>query len=412
MAANSQDKFKLASNGTRPSPTTLTALKSIGASSISVGALTGWPTTTGVDFCIYNVDTSGNKIAGSQTDWSGVASGTTISGLTLRAGTDNGYSVGAIVEAGPVAAWADDMASGMAVGHNQDGTHATSLPLTTPQITTSINDSNGNEVIKTPATASAVNEITVTNAATGSGPLISATGGDTNIDLKLSPKGTGQMQLYADNGWRPGSGTWTYASSTTFTVPAVDAAQMSAGTKIWLTQTSSKYFYVTGVSGTTITVTAGTDYTVANAAITAPYYSNSTSPANFPGHFAFTPSWTNLSVGNGTNVGYFSMNGKNVDVRFSLVLGSTSSVSGSITVDFPVTSSSSFSAGQVIGSALLNDNGVGNYYGPAIWATTTTFSFYVSNGQTDVRMTQANGSHPGTWNTSDSIAGSLSYEAA
>lgn len=128
MAANSLDKFKLASNGSRPSPTTLTALKSIGASSITVGALTGWPTTTGVDFCIYTIDTSGNKVAGSQTDWSGTASGTTISNLTLRAGTDNGYAVGAIVESGPVAAWADDIVSGINVEHDQDGTHGAITP--------------------------------------------------------------------------------------------------------------------------------------------------------------------------------------------------------------------------------------------------------------------------------------------
>lgn len=128
MAAASTDKFKLASNGSRPSPTTLTALKSIGASSITVGALTGWPTTTGVDFCIYTIDTSGNKVAGSQTDWSGTASGTTISNLTLRAGTDNGYAVGAIVEAGPVAAWADDIVSGINVEHDQDGTHGAITP--------------------------------------------------------------------------------------------------------------------------------------------------------------------------------------------------------------------------------------------------------------------------------------------
>ena len=128
MAAQSSDKFKLASNGSRPSPTTLTALKSIGASSITVGALTGWPTTTGVDFCIYTIDTSGNKVAGSQTDWSGTASGTTISNLTLRAGTDNGYAVGAIVEAGPVAAWADDIVSGINVEHDQDGTHGAITP--------------------------------------------------------------------------------------------------------------------------------------------------------------------------------------------------------------------------------------------------------------------------------------------
>jgi hypothetical protein len=39
--------------------------------------------------------------------------------------------------------------------------------------------------------ASAVNYLQITNRATGSGPLISALGSDTNIDLPLSPKGTG-----------------------------------------------------------------------------------------------------------------------------------------------------------------------------------------------------------------------------
>lgn len=67
----------------------------------------------------------------------------------------------------------------------------TNKTLTEPRINTSINDANGNEIIKTPATTSAVNEVTITNAATGGAPEVSATGGDTNINLKLSPKGTG-----------------------------------------------------------------------------------------------------------------------------------------------------------------------------------------------------------------------------
>lgn len=59
-----------------------------------------------------------------------------------------------------------------------------------------LEDGNGNEVlIAGIATASAVNEITVTNAATGGAPVISATGGDTNIPLRLSPKGTGDVQI-------------------------------------------------------------------------------------------------------------------------------------------------------------------------------------------------------------------------
>jgi hypothetical protein len=51
------------------------------------------------------------------------------------------------------------------------------------------------ELVKFAETASAVNEITVTNSATGNAPELSATGDDTNIDLKLTPKGTGKLNL-------------------------------------------------------------------------------------------------------------------------------------------------------------------------------------------------------------------------
>lgn len=55
----------------------------------------------------------------------------------------------------------------------------------------SIHDSSGNELIEFTATASAVNGVRITNAATGvTGPLISASG-ETNVDLRLSGAGTG-----------------------------------------------------------------------------------------------------------------------------------------------------------------------------------------------------------------------------
>lgn len=44
-------------------------------------------------------------------------------------------------------------------------------------------------------TASAVNEVTITNAATGNGPNISASGDDTNVDLNLTAKGTGSVVI-------------------------------------------------------------------------------------------------------------------------------------------------------------------------------------------------------------------------
>lgn len=67
------------------------------------------------------------------------------------------------------------------------------------QAPTQVNDSNGNEVVKFGATASAVNEVTITNKATGNGPTVEATGGDTNIDLALVSKGGGVVKANGVN---------------------------------------------------------------------------------------------------------------------------------------------------------------------------------------------------------------------
>jgi len=72
---------------------------------------------------------------------------------------------------------------------------------TTPQLGGML-DVNGNaigdgtlELIKFSETASAVNEITITNAATGGHPLIQASGDDTDINLQLDGKGTGVVEV-------------------------------------------------------------------------------------------------------------------------------------------------------------------------------------------------------------------------
>ncbi len=80
-----------------------------------------------------------------------------------------------------------------AVVGKDDTVTLTNKTLASAQIQTGLLDTNGNELINVVATGSAVNEITVTNATTGNAPSISASGNDTNIDLALSGKGTGQI---------------------------------------------------------------------------------------------------------------------------------------------------------------------------------------------------------------------------
>jgi hypothetical protein len=69
--------------------------------------------------------------------------------------------------------------------------------LTTPKFADGgfIADSNGNEQIVFNTTASAVNYLDVTNAATGNGITLASAGTDTNIDFVISPKGSGTVSV-------------------------------------------------------------------------------------------------------------------------------------------------------------------------------------------------------------------------
>jgi len=71
----------------------------------------------------------------------------------------------------------------------------TNKTLTAPKIANGgfIADANGAEQIILNTTASAVNELTITNAATTNRPSIAATGDDTNIGISITPKGTGTI---------------------------------------------------------------------------------------------------------------------------------------------------------------------------------------------------------------------------
>lgn len=106
----------------------------------------------------------------------------------------------------------------------------------------------------------------------------------------MSPSALHFVPGGGSDGWVPAGETWTYASADsptfTFTASGDLTSKYSAGMRVKLTQTTVKYFIVTKVAHsagtTTITVYGGTDYTLANAAISSPYFSTHKAPAGFP----------------------------------------------------------------------------------------------------------------------------------
>ena len=126
-----------------------------------------------------------------------------------------------------------------------EGNELSDLTLTAPKIANAgfIADANGNEQIIFNATASAVNEITITNAATTTSPTIAASGGDTNIDLNLNAKGTGIIKSNAEialNG----------ASMVSDNVLSMNAGS-AGGLQSWVRSTANADMYMAGTTDVT-----------------------------------------------------------------------------------------------------------------------------------------------------------------
>lgn len=182
------------------------------AETITPASVTGLPTDTEM-VLTFDRSVTGKieRIKGTITGGNFVIS----SGGRGYDGTTEQAHTSPTVEYIPNAADTNDFVTGVLVEHGQTGVHdatkvamlagtqtvtgaktfgAGLLKATSPQITTGINDSGGNELIKVTATGSAVNEITLANAATTGSPTISATGGDDNVGIDVKMKGTGKFR--------------------------------------------------------------------------------------------------------------------------------------------------------------------------------------------------------------------------
>lgn len=379
MAASATDYFKKV--GKPGSATTLAAPgHTIGGTSITVASTTNWPTGTGVTFAIdvaTIVGGSEQQTAGTYTLWNGVVtSATTIGSMTLHAdspNSDQNYAAGSLTRVYiPVSSGhTNTLMDGILVHADQDGT----------------------------LKAGAVDA----SAVIASGVI---------TETKMSTD-----FLHGSDGYIDSSQTWTYVSATSFKVSGTDVtSQFPVGTKIKLTQTTAKYFYVTGATfstDTTVTVTGGSDYTLANAAITSPMYSYLETPQGFPDWFNYTPTWANLTVGNATVTALFSMRGKTVTGTISYIHGSTSTMSTNPTFTLPITASSRYSNTYSLGTVYMEDNGVAGYWGFFRGANTTTaFPTAVGTASTYAGNGGMSSTIPFTWGTGDYMHGTFIYQAA
>ncbi len=122
------------------------------------------------------------------------------------------------------------------------------------------------------------------------------------------------LATYVQTGWAAAGETWTFATASTFTVSGDVTGKYAVGDRLKLTQTTTKFFYIVGLSfsagTTTITVTGGSDYSLANAAITSPFFSKFAEPPGFPFWFNWSPTLTGFGTNPTTAVYQFCIVGR------------------------------------------------------------------------------------------------------
>jgi hypothetical protein len=126
----------------------------------------------------------------------------------------------------------------------------------------------------------------------------------------------------------------------------------------------------------------------------------------------FTPTYANLTTGNGTNTGRYLRIGNFVHVTQKFVFGSTSSVTGNVTCNFPFTAVST-SGSLNMGGITFLDTGIKGYSGFASLSSTTNWQPLVSDAS-GVYLGNAamNATTPHVWGSTDEFYINYVFEAA
>lgn len=236
------------------------------------------------------------------------------------------------------------------------------------------------------ATATSINKVAITAPAT-SATLTVADGKTLTTNNSLTLAGTD-------------STTMTFPS-TSATIARTDAANTFTGHQT-----------IEGVTSTGATGTGKFVFDTSPTLATPVINQFGTASGLGAAWSSWTPTWTNVTIGNATVAGSYIQIGKTVCAKLDVVFGSTSSFSGTMIFSLPVTSVALASTKNCIGNGIADDPTVATYPLLVSLQTTTTASLWVPNASTDTRLVNANATKPFTWASTFTLSVSFTYTVA
>jgi hypothetical protein len=121
---------------------------------------------------------------------------------------------------------------------------------------------------------------------------------------------------------------------------------------------------------------------------------------------SYTPTTTNITIGNGTWASSYIQIGKTVHLKVRFTLGSTSAITGAATFSLPVTATG-------FGYGTANLNAGSNYFGVSVISgTANVVANAINAAGTYAVGSSTSATVPATWATGHIISLSITYEAA